>query len=75
MLLWGESWTRVELMKRVGSLSQLGGITPFEYREGKAKGVTGLRVRTAAGLEFCVLPERGMDIAMMSTLAVWAGFA
>lgn len=68
MLLWGKTWTRAELMKRVGSVSQLGGITPFEYREGKAKGVTGLRVRTAASLEFCVLPERGMDIVEASYL-------
>jgi hypothetical protein len=62
MEIWGRTWTRAELMKRVGILSQLGGITHFEYCDGKAKGVTCLRVHTAAGLEFCVLPERGLDI-------------
>lgn len=66
MLLWGQSWTRAELMKRVGALSQLGGITQFEYCNGKAKGVSGLRVQTAAGLEFCALPDRGLDIVEAS---------
>jgi galactose mutarotase-like enzyme len=46
----------------VGSLSQLGGITRFEFSEGKAKGASGLRVRTAAGLDFTVVPEKGLDI-------------
>jgi hypothetical protein len=62
MHIWGREWTRRELMDRVGSLSQLGGITPFEYSQGKAKGVGSIRVRTAAGLEFSVLPEKGLDI-------------
>lgn len=62
MFLWGREWSRDELMKRVGSLSQLGGISHFEYCDGKAKGVTALRVRTAAGLDFSLLPEKGMDI-------------
>ncbi len=62
MHLWGRDWSRAELRKRVGALSQLGGITRFEYSDGKAKGVTALRVRTAAGLEFSVLPEKGLDV-------------
>jgi hypothetical protein len=62
MHLWGKNWSRAELSKRVGALSQLGGITRFEYSDGKAKGVTALRLRTAAGLEFSVLPEKGLDV-------------
>ena len=62
MHLWKRDWSRAELIKRVGALSQLGGITRFEYCDGKAKGVTALRVRTAAGLEFSVLPEKGLDV-------------
>lgn len=62
MHLWGREWTRRELLDRVGSLSQLGGITPFEYSQGKARGVGSIRVRTAAGFEFSVLPEKGLDI-------------
>jgi hypothetical protein len=62
MILWGRQWSRTELLERVGTISQLGGISHFEYCDGKAKGVTALRIRTAAGLDFSVLPEKGMDI-------------
>lgn len=62
MQLWGRSWSKAELMQRAGALTQLGGITRFEYCDGKAKGVTALRVKTAAGLEFTVLPEKGLSI-------------
>ena len=68
MHLWGHEWSRAELSKRVGALSPLGGITRFEYCDGKAKGVTVLRVRTAAGFEFSVLPEKGLDIFETSYL-------
>lgn len=66
MRLWNRQWTRKELIERVGALSQLGGISHVEYADGKAKGVNALRVRTAAGLEFEVLPDRGMDIVAAS---------
>ena len=62
MLLWGKQWSRNDLKARIGALSQLGGITRFEYADGKAKGVSALRVQTAAGLQFTVLPEKGLDI-------------
>lgn len=62
MQLWGKHWTREELEQRTGSLSQIGGITRMAFTEGKARGVTCLHVRTGGGLEFSVLPERGMDI-------------
>ncbi len=54
--------TRNSLENHIGRLSQIGGITPFTYAEGKAKGVSTLRVRTARGLEFWVVPDKGMDI-------------
>src|ERR1700712_3677029 len=50
------------LAERTGKLSQSGGITHFTHAEGKAKGTSTLRVRTAEGLEFWVVPDRGMDI-------------
>ncbi len=49
-------------MERTGRLSQVGGVTPFAYAEGRAKGVATVRVRTARGLEFWVVPDKGMDI-------------
>lgn len=53
---------REELLSHVGRLSQLGGISPFVYDGGKARGTQALRVRTARGFEFWVVPDKGMDI-------------
>ncbi|HEY0264804.1 MAG TPA: aldose 1-epimerase family protein [Granulicella sp.] len=54
--------SRTFLEERTGRLSQIGGITPFVHDGSKAKGVSTLRVRTGRGLEFWVIPDRGMDI-------------
>lgn len=55
------------LMKRMGDISQLAGAKRYELLDGKAKGVEAVDIKTGTGLEFTVLPGRGMDIA-------WAGF-
>lgn len=47
---------------RLGRLEQLGGVTAFRYDDGAARGMRGLLVRTATGLEVEVLPDRGLDI-------------
>jgi hypothetical protein len=58
-----DSWnSRDELVPRIGRLSQVGGITPLVYADGKAKGTNTLRIRTATGFEFWVVPDKGMDI-------------
>ncbi|MDE1177475.1 MAG: aldose 1-epimerase family protein [Edaphobacter sp.] len=51
-----------DLLRRVGRLSQVGGVSSFTHAEGRAKGTATLRVRTEAGLEFWVVPDRGMDL-------------
>lgn len=62
MRLWGKDWSRRELLDRIGRLSQLGGLTPFEFSSGKARGVRGVRVQTGTGLDFSVLVDKGLDI-------------
>jgi Domain of unknown function (DUF4432) len=62
MKLWGKDWTRRELLDRIGRLSQLGGLTPFEFNSGKARGVRAVRVQTGTGLDFSVLIDKGLDI-------------
>jgi Domain of unknown function (DUF4432) len=57
-----ETFNREFLSARTGKLSQIGGISHFTHANGKAKGVSTLRVRTARGLEFWVVPDRGMDL-------------
>lgn len=62
MALRDEPHAREFLLERTGRLSQVGGISHFTHADGKAKGVSTLRVRTGTGLEFWVVPDRGMDI-------------
>jgi hypothetical protein len=61
-------YTREFLLERAGRLSQAGGISHFTHADGKANGVSTLRVRTARGLEYWVVPDRGMDIFEASFL-------
>ena len=60
--------SREFLLERTGKLSQIGGISHFVHADGKAKGVSTLRVRTAQGLEFWVMPDKGLDISEASFL-------
>jgi len=64
--LFGRQWSRAELMDRVGDLSQLAGIRLGELSDGVERGVRTADVRTASGLEFTVLLDRGMDIGPAS---------
>jgi hypothetical protein len=61
--LFGRSWTRRELMERVGDVSQLGGIRNITLNDGNEHGVRAVEVRTGTGFRFVVLPDRGMDIS------------
>lgn len=57
-----EGITKKEFLKRVGDISQVASINPYEMREGKAKGLRALDVVTGSGLEFTVLGSKCLDI-------------
>ncbi len=61
--LFGKEYTKSELRKRVGDISQLGGAQEFTYTSGKANGTKAIEVKNGSGLRFVILPGRGMDIA------------
>lgn len=61
--LFGKEYSKTELRKRVGDLSQVAGAVKFQYSDGKAAGTEAIEVRNGSGLRFVVLPGRGMDIA------------
>lgn len=62
MRLQGREWTRREIMRRVGSLAQVGGTTLLEHQEGHARGTRALEVRTGSGFRFVIQPDRGFDV-------------
>jgi len=60
--LFGRSWTQRELMKHIGSITQVGGVRLGQYDDGLARGVRTAEFETGTGFAFTVLLERGMDI-------------
>lgn len=66
MILNGKKYTRSELERRVGNISQLGGVRSYELQEGSAKGTRACDFSSGSGFNFTVLPDRCMDISMAS---------
>jgi len=60
--LWGNDYTKPELICRVGDLRQLADIRPFELVDGSERGTRGIRLYNAAGLDLTLLTDRGMSI-------------
>lgn len=60
--LYGRKWTRQELVRHMGGISQLGGVTLCQLEEGRFRGVRVAEFETGTGFSFNVLMDRGMDI-------------
>jgi hypothetical protein len=64
MRIGDREYTRREIERRVGNLSQLGGTRHVELADGRSRGVRAIEFDTGgAGLRFTVLQERGLDVA------------
>jgi len=55
-----------EIKRRAGRLSQVGGTRHYELSDGRSRGVRAIDVDTGGGLQFTVLPDRGLDISRCS---------
>lgn len=60
--LFNRQFTRAELLKRVGHISQVGGVQLLTSGNGPSRGVQFLEFRTGTGFNFKVAMERGMDV-------------
>ena len=60
--LWGQTYTRSDLLRHIGDMRQLASVQPFELSDGRERGVRAVTVRNAAGLEFTVVVDRGMSL-------------
>jgi len=72
--LYGKRWTRAELTRYVGDISQIAGIRPVVFQDGPEAGVRALEFRTGGGLAFTVLAERAMDIGLAEIHGVPVSF-
>jgi len=60
--LWGSSYHRGDLLRRVGRLGQVAGVRLVELSDGAERGVRVLEFRTGSGFAFDVLVDRAFDI-------------
>lgn len=63
--LFGKEYSRVDLLKKTGNLSQVVGMREVTHRSGRAKGVDAIDVN-AGDLKFTVIPSRCLDIGEAS---------
>ncbi|HLJ54481.1 MAG TPA: aldose 1-epimerase family protein [Chthonomonadaceae bacterium] len=61
-LLFGSEVSREALLERVGDVSQIARVKPYRLVEGFEDQLQAADVTNGSGLEFTVLPGRGMDI-------------
>ncbi len=54
------------LYKYTGDLSQVFYARPFTFSEGRARGMRGIDINNGTGLQFTILPDRAMDIGLLS---------
>jgi len=60
--LYAASYSRQELLRRLGTVAQVAGIDLMTFGDSHARGVRALDVRTGSGFRFSVIPDRGMDV-------------
>ncbi len=60
--LFGNAWTRTELLRRVGRLGQVAGVRLVELADASERGVRVLEFRTGTGFSFEVVVDRAFDI-------------
>jgi galactose mutarotase-like enzyme len=55
---------KTELLKYIGNLSQTGYCRHYTLNDGWARGMRATDINTGSGLQYTVLPDRGMDISL-----------
>jgi galactose mutarotase-like enzyme len=55
-----------ELFQYIGNQAQLGGSRHYLLSDGRGRNMRGIDVNTGSGLQYTILPDRGMDISLAS---------
>lgn len=64
--LYNKEVAKLDILKRVGNMNQLADMRLMSFEEGKARGMRSIECKNGDGLEYTILPDRGMDIAWAS---------
>lgn len=62
--IFGKQFSKSELLKLVGDVSQVGGVSRIVLADGPHSGVEAVEFRTGSGLSFLAVPGRGLDITL-----------
>ena len=60
--LYNNTYSKAELLKKVGHLAQVAGVRSMTLDDGIERGVRVLEFRTGSGFSFDVLVDRAFDI-------------
>ncbi len=55
-----------DILKYTGDVSQIFGAKQYKFTDGRARGMRGVDVNNGSGLIFTLLPDRAMDIGLLS---------
>ena len=55
-----------EILNYIGNLSQIGGCRHYTLSDGWSRGMRAADINTGSGLQYTVLPDRGLDISLAS---------
>lgn len=70
MKIFGTDIKKDDLRRRVGDMSQLGGIKLYELSDGMGRSVRAADIKSPSGIDITVLIDRGMDIACLNYKSV-----
>jgi hypothetical protein len=57
---------RAELQQYIGNQAQLGGSRHYELTDGRARNLRAIDVNSGSGLQYTIMPDRGMDVSLAS---------
>jgi len=63
MKIFKKNYSKFELEKKIGDISQLGGIKSYILNDGNSRGIRALDIKTPSGIDMTVLADRGLDIS------------
>jgi len=66
MYIFGKDLKKEEILKKIGDISQLGGIKSYEFADGVSRGIRAADIISPCGIFMTVLIDRGMDISYLS---------
>lgn len=55
-----------EIFQYIGNQAQIGGSRHYVLSDGRGRGMRGIDINTGSGLQYTILPDRGMDISLAS---------